>query len=415
MAATPVRDVAIVTPWYPTRDMPFRGAFVQAMVGATAPGCDRVTVYHGDAWVAALSDRDDELVGRAHAELLGLATAQTPTVGGANLRYVPVPIPRGRWHAAIAHRHAATLKAALGGKPIEAPVVHAHVGLPGGWAAIRNARPDARIFVTEHATFLDQVLDTPEARAMYDEVLHRADGFFAVGEAVRAPLLEAFPHHADRITFIANPIDFDVSRPEPVTDLRRWLYVGGLIPRKGVGLLLEAFATCRADDPTLTLTLVGAGELAGKLSERAAELGVAEAVTQTGAVPPDEALRLMREHDLLVHPSRFETFGVTVIEAAAAGMPVLVTRCGGPEETLAGVEESAGELIDVEDTPDGIVAGYRRLRSRFPQQVDLSLARRELAARYSYPAVAQAHHRIWFADAPTGGTSDALSAPSQRS
>ena len=135
-----MKDVAIVTPWYPSRKLPFRGAFVQAMVDATAPGCDRVTVYHCHAWVAPLTEHDDHVVGRANRELLAHAVPSTPTVGGANLRYVPVPVPRGRWHAEIAHRHAATLGAALGGGRIEAPIVHAHVGLPGGWAALRNAR-----------------------------------------------------------------------------------------------------------------------------------------------------------------------------------------------------------------------------------------------------------------------------------
>ncbi|NJP32630.1 glycosyltransferase family 4 protein [Micromonospora thermarum] len=366
------------------------------MVDATAPGCDRVTVYHCDAWVARMTDRRDVEVVRANAELLSRAARTTPTVGGARMRYVPVPIPRGKWHMEIARRNDDALRAALGGAPIDAPVVHAHVGLPGGWAAVRNARPDARVYVTEHATFLDSVLDTEEAREAYDEVITRSAGFYAVGEAVRGPLLEAFPHHKDKIEFIANPVDFGDGPTRTVTRLSRWIYVGGLIQRKGVELLLEAFATCRADDPTLTLTMVGAGELLGRLTERAAELGVADAVTFTGALPPDEALRLMGEHDLLVHPSRMETFGVTVVEALAAGMPVLVTRCGGPEETLAGIEEAAGELIDVTDDPATIVTGYRRLRDRFPHGTDVARARTELAARYSYPAVAREHHRIWF-------------------
>lgn len=398
MAAAAVRDVAIVTPWWPTRELPFRGAFVRAMVDATAPGCDQVTVYHCDAWVARMSEERDGEVVRANAALLPRAAHTTETVGGARMRYVPVPIPRGEWHMEIARRHDEALRAALGGVPIDAPVVHAHVGLPGGWAALRNARPDARVYVTEHATFLDHVLDTDEARQAYDEVITRSAGFFAVGEAVRGPLLEALPHHKDKIQFIANPVDFGDGAVRTVNHLRRWIYVGGLIQRKGVGLLLEAFATCRAEDPKLTLTMVGAGELLDRLTERAAELGVADAVTFTGAVPPDEALRLMSAHDLLVHPSRMETFGVTVVEALAAGMPVLVTRCGGPEETLAGIEGAAGELIDVTDDPETISAGYRRLRDRFPHGTDIARARAELAACYSYPAVAQEHHRIWFHD-----------------
>ncbi|MFG3689987.1 glycosyltransferase family 4 protein [Micromonospora sp. NPDC047740] len=388
-------NVAIVTPWYPTRQRPFLGAFVQAMVEATAPGHDRVRLYHCEEWGHRLPPDTSDAVDQGYRELIAHAVHPGRTVGGAELVHLPVPLPVTTDYAAIARRHEETLRSVLGGQPIDAPVVHAHVGLPGGWAALRNARPDARVFVTEHATFLDLVLAQPEARAMYDELLQRCAGVFAVGEAVRRPLVEAFPQHADRVGYLPNPISFDQQRAAPVTALRRWLFVGGLIPRKGVRWLLEAFASCRARDPELTLTFVGEGELRGQLQQRAEELGVADALTFTGAVPPDRALALMREHDLLVHPSRFETFGMTVVEAVAAGLPVLVTRCGGPEETLAGVEDAAAELVDVEEGSEALIAGYWRLRERF-DRLDLAGAQRELAARYSYPAVARAHDRVWF-------------------
>jgi glycogen(starch) synthase len=407
---TSTRDVAVITPWYPTRQLPFRGAFVQAMVAATAPMCDRVTVYHCDGWWSRMSDRTDRAVRRAHTALLPTALQRTSTVADAELVYVPVPTPSGTTYADIARRHEVALRVALGGVGLAAPVVHAHVGFYSGWAAVRNARVGARVFVTEHATFLPAVLAEPAARAMYEQVLARVAGLFAVGQAVRAPLVEAFPQHADRIGLIANPVSFDVVRPVPVDRLRRWLFVGGLIERKGVDVLVEAFALCRAEDPSLTLTLVGSGERAAALRARTAELGIADAVTFTGAVTPERAVALMREHDLLVHPSRMETFGVTVVEAIAAGMPVLVTRCGGPEETLAGIAESAAELIPVDDEPATIVAGYRRLRDRFPHRLNLDHARHHLADRYSYPAVADAHQHTWFpttASPSSSATSDA--------
>ncbi len=390
------RDVAVVTPWYPSRELPFRGAFVQAMVDATAPGCDSMVVYHCDTWVSRMDERTTESVEAANRILAPMAVRPVPTVGGARLVHLAVTTPRAQEFGPLARNHERQLRAALGGKPIDAPVVHAHVGLPGAWAALQNARPDARVFVTEHATYLDRVLAEPEARALYDEVLHRVDGFFAVGDPIREVLTEAFPHHAGKIQQIPNPISFRDQRPAPVTELRKWLFLGGLIPRKGVDWLVEAFAQCHAKDPELTLTMVGEGELRAKLTARAAELGLGEAIRFLGAVPPDTALDLMREHDLLVHPSRYETFGMTIVEAVAAGMPVLVTRCGGPEETLAGIEEVAGEMIDVEENSESISDGYWRLRDRFEHGLDLKLAQETLAGRYGYEAVAEAHYRLWF-------------------
>ncbi|MEV0427366.1 glycosyltransferase family 4 protein [Micromonospora sp. NPDC050495] len=411
------RDVAIVTPWYPTRQVPFGGAFVQAMVEATASAWHRATVYHVDGWGARVPEPQDQAIMQAHHALLTRAVRETGTVSGARLWYVPVPVRVGVSFAQSARRHATALRTALRGAPIDAPVVHAHVGLRGGWTALENARPDARVFVTEHATFLPSVLAEPDSRALYDEVIQRAAGVFAVGEEVRKVLVEAFPHHADRITFMPNPISFGVPREQPVTALRRWLYVGTLSERKGVALLLEAFARCRAEDPSLSLTFVGEGRLRAALTRRVAELGLADAVSFVGSVLPDRALQLMREHDLLIHPSRLETFGMTVIEAIAAGTPVLVTRCGGPEETLAGIEDAAGGLIDVTDDPDTIADGYRRLRDRFPAQVDLAHARSVLVDRYGYDAVGRAHARVWFPDAddtaPATPTSFAAATPTE--
>lgn len=407
MSKTDDRDVAVLTPWYPIPQTPFAGAFVQAMVEATAPGCREVTVYHTDAWPAKLKPEAAAAAAEAHRRLLPTALRRAPTVAGAELLRVPVLIPPKCSYAELARHHASWLRDALGGEPIPEPVVHAHVGLRGGWPALENARPDARVFVTEHASFLDRVLEQPDSRDMYEQVLERCTGFFAVSETVRELLAEAFPALAGKIELVSNPISFAEQRPRPVTELRRWLYVGNLIEHKGVHLLLEAFAKCRAEEPGLTLTLIGSGALASPLADRAAELGIADVVTQTGALPPDEAVRRMREHDLLVHPSRGETFGVAIIEAVAAGMPVLVTRCGGPEHTLAGIEDAAGQMIDVEENAESIVAGYHRLRERFPDDLDLDRARRTLDERFGYRTVAEAHYRHWFGDDGASSGEDA--------
>ncbi|MET9968434.1 glycosyltransferase [Streptomyces sp. NPDC006356] len=399
MSQAASRNAAVVTPWYPTRELPFRGSFVQAMVAATAPGCNRLTVYHCDPWVAPMDEAATQAVEAANAKLMARAAHRVPAAGGAELVHFPVTTPRGQDYGAQARNHARQLRNLLGGRPIDADVVHAHVGLPSGWAALQNARPGARVFVTEHASFLERVLEDPEAVELYDQLLHGVTGFLVVGDTITEILKRRFPHHGDRIGQIPNPISFDEPRPEPVKDLVKWLYVGSLTERKRVLLLLEAFAQCRTEDASLTLTIAGDGELRRPLTERIAELGLGEAVTLLGSIPHEQALELMRSHDLLVHASRYETFGMTVVEANAAGLPVLVTRCGGPERILAGVEDAAGELIDVEEAAESISEGFRRLRARFLDGgVDLRRAQAKLNADYGYEAVAQAHHRLWFPD-----------------
>ncbi|HEY1175962.1 MAG TPA: glycosyltransferase [Phytomonospora sp.] len=391
------RKVAILTPWYPNTQSPFGGAFVQAMVAATAPGCTKATVYHCDPWPLRDGKKLAAVV-KANARLMRRAVRPVPTAGGAELVYVPVPVTGRPTFGERARAYSEALGTALGGEPLDADAVHAHIGLRGGWVALQHARPGVPVHVTEHATFLDQVLEQPDSRAMYEEVLERCTGFHAVGEPVREPLAAAFPRLAHKIDLIPNAIPFGPPRPEPVRELLRWLFVGSLIERKGVGLLLEAFADCHAKDPRLTLTVLGEGGLLTGLRDRVAELGLDDKVTFVNSVLPDVALRMIGEHDLLVHPSRLETFGMTIVEAVAGGTPVLVTRSGGPEATLAGVEEAAGEMIDVTDDPATISDGYWRLRDRFPAGVDLGRAREVLAARYGFEAVGKIHHDLWFGE-----------------
>ncbi len=396
------RTVAILTPWYPNPESPYAGAFVQSKVAATAPGCDAMTVYHLEGWGSRVSKAVDRRTFEAHQFLVRHGLRRTATVADASLCRVPVPARSGMTYAVLADRFSRALRVANGGKPLSESVVHAHVGLRGGWSALENAAPGARVFVTEHASYLPRLLGQPDSRAMYDQVIERATGFFAVGEPVRRPLLQAFPHHADKIQMMPNPVPFSSPRSEPVSALKRWLFVGNLGHHKGVDLLIEAFAKCYADDDSLTLTIVGDGKIRRDLEERTVELGIDHVVEFRGSVAPEAAIAAMIDHDLLVHPSRFETFGMTIVEAVAVGTPVLVTRCGGPQTSLAGIESDAAEFIDVDDNPDTIVNGYLRMRERFPDDLNLAHARSVLAERYGYTAVGRKHHHVWFDDPVEG-------------
>jgi glycosyltransferase involved in cell wall biosynthesis len=65
-----------------------------------------------------------------------------------------------------------------------------------------------------------------------------------------------------------------------------------------------------------------------------------------GNLPHDRAMQMLAGMDFLIHPSSFETFGVVLAEAMAVGLPVIATRCGGPEFL---VSEGTGTLVAVDD------------------------------------------------------------------
>ncbi|MDF9803732.1 glycosyltransferase involved in cell wall biosynthesis [Streptomyces sp. HB372] len=384
-------DLAVVTPWYPSPNNPYAGAFVKMTTRSIADNFDRVAILHTEDWSgradAPLNDAikitTDRLQERK--ELVPVLD----TAEGQLLR-VPVPLIHRKNYAPWLATQQRALKSALPTGRIEAPIVHAHAGIYGGVLAMRLARPDARIVVTEHATFLNKVFSQPAARSLYRDVLQRADAFLCVSTYLRDQIATEFPELAHKLRIVPNVIDFDAfpSSFERSSDLLSWLYVGRLVKHKGVSELLEAFAAVAEKEPAATLTMVGSGSLEGALRARGQELGLEGRFRIEPPVSPDQVNGLMHQHDLLVHASKIETFGMTIVEAVAAGLPVLVTRSHGPEETLAGIDRQAGALMDVDDDPQVIVDAYWELRSRVGE-LDLPAARESLLRRYGSAAVSE--------------------------
>ncbi|WP_051940353.1 glycosyltransferase [Phaeacidiphilus oryzae] len=381
-AAAGIRHLAVVTPWYPSPNNPFAGDFVRAATHAAAPYAHGISILHTEDWTGPAGGLAADVV-RTAADRLPVSIGQE-----SGLLRVPVPVFPNTSYADQAEAKVRALARVLPGGVIDADVVHGHVGIFGGLVAARLARSGARVVVTEHATFLHRVLKQPRARELYREVLERADAFLCVGEQLRSQLLGYFPEFADRIAVLPNAVDFGAipaaARPGP--ELARWLYVGRLIEQKNPAVLVEAFAVVARENPAATLTLVGSGPLEGPLRARVAALGLTDRVEFTGGIPHEEVVRRMHEAELLVHASRAETFGMTLVEAVAAGLPVLATRSGGPEETMAGLDGVAGTLVEVGDDPGLLLAGYRRLREGF-DRLDLPAARERLRARYGAEAV----------------------------
>ena len=128
------------------------------------------------------------------------------------------------------------------------------------------------------------------------------------------------------------PSEFEVVTP--ATDAADFLYVGELRRLKGVDVLLRALARLQSRRP-VSAVIVGAGPDAEAFHTLARDLGLSERVLFTGAMPARRAFPLGRT---LVVPSRAESFPYIVLEAAAAGLPMIVTGVGGIPEIMAGTQ-----------------------------------------------------------------------------
>lgn len=151
------------------------------------------------------------------------------------------------------------------------------------------------------------------------------------------------------------------------------LAVGRLVDQKGFDILLKAISKI---DQEFHLTIIGSGaeELAlRKLSDR---LGVSGNVEFVGELGRAEVREYMQNCDFFVLSSRHETFGNVVLEAAACGKPVVVTKCGGPEDI---VKDDIGILVNKEDEgslKDGIEFMINNMDQYPPEMVRKRVVKR---------------------------------------
>ncbi len=134
--------------------------------------------------------------------------------------------------------------------------------------------------------------------------------------------------------------------------------LGNIRPAKGYDLLIEVAAQLQADFPHVHFVIAGQGKsgLTEQLEEQRKALGVESNVHFLGF--QGDSAEFLSNLDIFLLPSTSEGFSISTIEAMAAGLPVIASRCGGPEEIIE--TEKTGLLVDV-GSPEALAEGVKRL------------------------------------------------------
>jgi glycosyltransferase involved in cell wall biosynthesis len=126
--------------------------------------------------------------------------------------------------------------------------------------------------------------------------------------------------------------------------------------------------------------LAGDGPLRKQLEQLSTTLGINDRVEFVGPIPREKACEFFQEIDAFVHPSRYETFGIVLVEALSTGRPVIATRCGGPNDIIRSED---GILVDVDDA-DGL---SEAMRDMIGMEWDTQPMRDGVVARYTKAAI----------------------------
>lgn len=133
------------------------------------------------------------------------------------------------------------------------------------------------------------------------------------------------------------------------SDVKNFVYVGQLVHRKGIDLLLKAFSTIQ--DPLVNLTIVGSGSDKDKYMALAKNLYIENRVRWRGNLANEDVRKLISTCSVLVLPSRFDGWGAVVNEALSCGCPVICSdRCGAHEL----IEEGLNGFVFSIDDPNSL-------------------------------------------------------------
>ncbi|MDH3605935.1 MAG: glycosyltransferase [Acidimicrobiia bacterium] len=336
---------------------------------------------HTQRWAAAYAERghDVHVLSIRTAEIPGV-TVHPVHVGTANSGFAPaVLLSYLRLLFSIRRRL----------RRLTPEVVHAHYSVTHGVIAAASGFHPVVLSVWGTDVVALGGLAGPTYRLLNRYALRRADRVTSTS-AFMMPLVENLAGRPLTIEQVPFGVELDVFTPadrpaddRPADDPFTVGYVKHLKPRYGPTNLIEAAGLLVEEIPGLRVVLAGDGELLPDLRRQVTGLGLEGHVEFLGRVPHDQVPDLMNSFDVFVNPSVVpESFGVAILEASAAGLPVVATAVGGvPEVTI---DETTALMIEP-GRPDQLASALRRLHADPGLRARLGAAGRSFVAeRYQW-------------------------------
>lgn len=228
-------------------------------------------------------------------------------------------------------------------------IVHVHVSFAGSVAIWINRTFNIPYIVTEHYTaFTEGDMPAWKAEAAKQVFMHSRRNI-AVSHQFKSRLENDFQIKFSYIPNIVNTEFFvphsNQAKHHPV---RKFLNIGNLYLQKNQEMLIKAFSRAFKSRAEYKLVIAGSGCEEARLKKFVSNLGMQNQISFFGQANRIQVVTLMQESDCFVLSSRYETFGVVVIEAMSCGVPVIATRSGGPETII--IEDELGILCDIDET-----------------------------------------------------------------
>lgn len=367
----------MVPSFYMTKERPYSGTFFRDWAHAL----QRVGVCVGVSYVEArgLHGLSVDALRESHFQLTAGVEGELPTVRLRAWNTLSQWTPGGLVWARLAQRAIGEYVTRYG-RP---DVVAAQSATWAGQAAWRASKAWGMPYVI---TEVNTGFGTGRIRGLEAAISRRAfagaRAVVSISQNLRRRLIAT--SGAKRIEVI--PCAVDENYWTPPAEARRstpftFFAQAHLSRRKGFDILIRAFARRFRGDRDTRLVIGGGGPIRRDLEVLAEACGVEPQVTFLGSVPRDAVRDAMHAANCFVLPSLSENFGVVLIEALSTGLPVIATKCGGPEDF---VDDRAGMLLPPGDE-GGLADALATMRDA--RGFDPDAARTYAIQRFGYDAV----------------------------
>jgi len=267
-------------------------------------------------------------------------------------------------------------------------IIHSHLSYPAGFlGTIIQKRKNIPNVVTEHS-WITRYFRSRIHKMCVLYTFKNSYCIIAVSKALREDIIKYVNHE---VKIVPNVVDVEKFRI-PETRKREILNIGLLGGmgnfRKGLDILLKSVSLLKNTD--LLVHIGGDGIYLETFKKMSVELGIREKCKFYGEILPSEINNFYSGLDIYVLASRDETFGVVIVEAMSCGLPVIATRCGGPEEIIT---HETGVLVEKEN-PDELARAIVSVSDNLGSY-DRDLIRRYALEKYGREAFVAEITRIY--------------------
>lgn len=378
--------ILVLTDMFPSKENPVLGIFVHGLSEVIARK-NQVVVIHPQIWnpLNVKSYRTDN-----HSPCTNDIKVYRPRL------FVPPKGDRLFFRAIVFFFSALFLIIKLR-KQFNFDIIHAHMACPAGFAAVLLGRVFKKpVIVTAHGSDIHSFPKRFFLRHLIFFTLNKANKVVTVSNSLKELVLK-MGISQKKLSVIRNGVlpekffQFDKIKAREKLNLstnkKIILFIGNLIPIKGIDILLHSFSKI-GERNHIGLIIIGNGASERELMNLTKELRIESHVSFAGIKNHDEIPLWLNACDVFCLPSYIEGFPAVVVEAIACGRPVVATNVGGISEVIT--NESFGILVEPGNKEELALALSNALEKKWDYQAIAAYGK-----RFSWDTIAEEYIKLY--------------------